>query len=229
VKDSEKRKVEKTANLAENVIERARKQWEITAVDRMEELRVDLRRESLPVLASRCGGVVDDRGIVLPYWGRKVLVRWPEISAAHLDSSSIVNPFDTLLLLYYLHQSNGDPLADRWIGFRELPGGAFYHQAFQGYSGDRLANFFEHRPDALHRAAVALEGVRLTGINEFAYAFQPLPRIRMAAVLWLGDEEFPSRGSILFDAACSNYMVLDGLAILGSRLVGKLQKAADGR
>jgi len=228
VKDSKERIAEKSVHLAENAIERARKHWEITAVDRIEDLRGELRRESLPALASRCGGVVDDRGIILPYWGEKVLVRWPEITASNQDSGSFVNPFDTLMLLYYLHHSNGDPPADRWIGFRELPGGAFYNQAFQRYSGDRLARFFERRPEALHRAAIALQGVRLTGLNEFAYAFHPLPRIRMAVILWLGDDEFPSRGSILFDASCSNYMVLDGLAILGSRLVVKLQKAADG-
>jgi hypothetical protein len=227
VKDSEEKIVEKTANLVENAIERARKQWEISAVDRMEDLRVELRQESLPVLAKRCGGVVDERGIVLSYWGKKVLVRWPEISATLLENGAIVNPFDSLLLLYYLHHSDGAPLADRWIGFRELPGGAFYHKAFQGYSGDRLASIFKQRPDSLHRAAMAVGGVRLTGLNDFAYAFHPLPRIRLAAILWLGDDEFPSRGSILFDAACSNYMVLDGLAILGSRLVVKLQKAAD--
>jgi hypothetical protein len=47
----------------------------------------------------------------------------------------------------------------------------------------------------------------------------------MAALFWPGDDEFPSRGFILFDAASLQYMVLDGLAILGARLVGKLEKS----
>ena len=43
------------------------------------------------------------------------------------------------MILYYLSYADGTPLADRWIGYRELPDGTFYSQAFQGYSGDRLA------------------------------------------------------------------------------------------
>ena len=107
----------------------------------------------------------------------------------------------------------------------ELPGGAFYHQAFQGYTGDLLAKVFGSELDNFHSAAKALKGSRLSGLNQTAYAFQPLPRIRMAAIIWPGDDEFPSTGAILFDATSLHYMVLDGLAILGSRLVAKLIKA----
>jgi hypothetical protein len=112
----------------------------------------------------------------------------------------------------------------RWVSLRELPGGAFYHQAFQGYSGDRMAKFFSEEPGNFQRAAQSLHGIQLTGLGEYAYAFQPLPRLRLAAIFWPGDEEFAARGSILFDAASIHYMVLDGLTVLGSHLVSKLTK-----
>jgi hypothetical protein len=47
-------------------------------------------------------------------------------------------------------------------------------------------------------------------------------------VYWLGDEDFPSRTSILFEDTASHYMPTDGLAILGSHLVGAIAKAARG-
>ena len=61
---------------------------------------------------------------------------------------------------------------------------------------------------------------------EHAYGFQPLPRIRLAAVLWPGDEDFPTRASVLFDAASNHYMTIDGLALLGSGLASRLAKAS---
>jgi hypothetical protein len=113
-------------------------------------------------------------------------------------------------------------MADRWISYRELPGGSFYSQAFQGYSGDRLARTFGEHPEAYTQAAYVLEGIPLTALPGVAFAFLPLPRIRLAAILYLGDEEFTARASVLFDAAASHYMTTDGLALLGAGLVGRL-------
>jgi hypothetical protein len=52
--------------------------------------------------------------------------------------------------------------------------------------------------------------------------------IRLACALWPGDEDFPSKASILFDASASHYMPTDGLALLGSGLARRLIKAAVG-
>ena len=88
-----------------------------------------------------------------------------------------------------------------------------------------MAGVYGLDPDLFHEAARALNGWRLPALAEFAYAFQPLPRVRLAAVLWPGDEDFPAKGSILFDGASSHYMTTDGLALLGSGLAGRLIKA----
>ena len=48
----------------------------------------------------------------------------------------------------------------------------------------------------------------------------------LAATLWLGDDEFPAKASVLFDAASGHYMTIDGLALLGSGLSRRLIKAS---
>ena len=67
----------------------------------------------------------------------------------------------------------------------------------------------------------------LSALPGVAYAFQPLPRIRLASILYLGDEEFPARAMVLFDAAASHYMTTDGLALLGAGLVGRLVQSGE--
>jgi hypothetical protein len=47
-------------------------------------------------------------------------------------------------------------------------------------------------------------------------------------VYWEGDEEFPSQARVLFEDTAARYMPTDGLAILGSQLVGRMLKAARG-
>ena len=68
----------------------------------------------------------------------------------------------------------------------------------------------------------------LVGLGQVAFEFQALPHVWMAIVYWLGDPEdgLPPQANVLFDRAANDYMVLDGLAILGSQLVGHIIRAS---
>lgn len=206
-------------------IERAHQAWEESMLRQVEELKAAVRDLPLLAAAVRCGGRVVGSELHLNYWQGKVGFDWETQQARFLPGGEACSVFDTTLLLYYLKFADGTLMADRWISFRELPGGAFYNQAFQGYSGNRMAQVFGADLEGFHRAAKKLDGIHLSGLTDCAYAFQPLPCIRLAAVLWPGDEEFPTQGSVLFDAAAGHYLPTDGLAILGSGLVSRLVKA----
>lgn len=206
-------------------IARAQRAWEESMLRQLEELREAVLRSQPETLAYLSGTTYTQGEMHFLYWNRPVSLSWPSLEASYQDTQKDCPIFDLSLFLFYLRTADGISLEDRWISFRELPGGAFYHQAFQGYSGDRLAQRMGGNPEAFHKAARDTRGLQLTALAEHAYAFQALPRLRLAAVVWPGDEEFPSRASILFDAASSHYMTTDGLAILGSGLVSRLIKA----
>jgi len=206
-------------------IERAHQAWEESMSRQLEVLRSEVRTKHPGRLAVNCGGTLVDQKIRLSYWGVPVEISCADLIARQLADGRECSIFDTGVLLYYLREADGTPMAEHWIGYRELPGGNFYSQAFQGYSGDRLAREYGNEPENYIIAARALEGICLTGLPGVAYAFLPLPRIRLASILYPGDDEFPARASILFDAAASHYMTTDGLALLGSGLVGRLIKA----
>lgn len=203
-------------------IERAHQAWRESMLRQLDVLRAEIAATQPGRLAVNCGGMLKDQRIQLNYWGKAVAVSLPDLRAWKLEDGSECPVYDTGVLLYYLRQADGTPMADRWIGYRELPGGSFYSQAFQGYSGDRLARAFGERPEGYLQAVRKLDGMALTGLPGLAYAFIPLPRIRLASILYPGDEEIAARASILFDASASHYMTTDGLALLGSGLVGRL-------
>lgn len=206
-------------------LDRTRKAWQESMQRQLGRLRQELSSRDRLQVADRCGAQPTSEGLRLQYWTREVVIDWPDLAARYADDDQPCPVFDQAMLLYYLHQADGSPLEHRWIGFRELPGGTFYNQAFQSYSGDVLGRTFGQQPQNFHTAANRLGGTPLPDITEYAYAFQPFPRIRLAAVLWPGDEDFPARGQILFDRAASRYMITDGLALLGSGLVRRLANA----
>ena len=203
--------------------EKAQQTWEESMLQSLDRLRKEVRIKKPQVVATHCDAIFHEQRLNFTYWNKKIMIHWPDLEAFDSDGEPL-SIFDTAMLIYYLQTADGAPMADRWISFRELPNGGFYNQAFQGYSGNRVAKTFGEKPELFDEAAKSLDGWRLTALAEHAFAFQPLPRIRLAAVLWPGDEEFPSKASILFDASASHYMTTDGLALLGSGLTGRLIK-----
>lgn len=206
-------------------IERAHQAWQESMLRQLDVLRNEILATQPGRLAVNCGGTLMNQQIQLSYWGQAMSISWPDLKVRKLSDGSECSVYDAGMLLYYLREADGTPLSDRWIGYRELPGGSFYSQAFQGYSGDRLARAYGESPEAYTQVAHILEGVALSGLPGLGFAFAPLPRIRLATILYPGDEEFTARASVLFDAAASHYMTTDGLALLGAGLVGRLIQA----
>ena len=205
-------------------IEKAHQAWLESMSRQLDVLRAAVINKHPGRLAVNCGGTLVDHKIQLQYWGQKYEISCSNFTAHKVSDGSECSVYDAGMLLYYLREADGTPLADHWIGYRELPGGNFYSQAFQGYSGDRLAREYGEQPEAYIKAAQGLGGMPLTGLPGLSYSFLPLPRIRLASILYPGDDEFPARASVLFDAAASHYMTTDGLALLGAGLVGRLIK-----
>ena len=211
---------------AGGTVERAHQAWQESMLRQVEELRATVQGYAPAQLAARCGAALAGGAMHLRYWGREIEIAWPALTMSAQADGSPLSVFDTATVLYYLCHADGTPLADRWVSYRELPGGGFYHQAFQGYSGDRLARAYASQPEAFHSAAHSLDGMLLSGLPGIAYAFLPLPHIRLAAILYPGDDEFPTAARILFDASASHYTTIDGLALLGAGLAGRLIRRA---
>ena len=125
------------------------------------------------------------------------------------------------LFLHYLLTADGRPLTGEWVSFRELPDGLFYQQAFRQRSLLPLEGKFGHNRPAFERAATALGGEKLD-LADSSFRFSALPRVPLAALLWMGDEEFPPSVQILFDASAGGYLPTEDLAMVGGMLSGSL-------
>jgi hypothetical protein len=96
-----------------------------------------------------------------------------------------------------------------------------YHQAFQGYASDKLSKHWGNNIQGFITACKKVGG-QTVNYGDASFSMPLLPRIIVAPICWIGDEEFPPKASILFDANVHHYMVTAGLAVLGSQLVKRL-------
>lgn len=200
------------------------KTWSDTLIPRLAEMRVALGKQDVLTVAALTGASLQGPDtLYLRMWDDEWLITFPDARIVGLTGQPCT-PDKEATLLYYLANGDGTTPANRWVSFHDLPNGMFYAQAFQGYSGNRLAGYFVNNVEAFQQAAHVLGGQRVE-LGDATYAFWPLPRVGLAAQYWRGDDEFAARATILFDASASHYLPTDGLAVLGSQLVSKLIKA----
>ena len=202
-------------------------QWLDSLMNQTEVIRASLKDVSPPVLADRSGTTwnPDENELELDYNFQRYRVTLPDIVAYPLGSDEPAPKFVQAVIATYLKHADGTRRSGKWLAFRDLPDGRFYHQVYQGFSGDRLAKELSGL-DEFITASETLAEVRLPAYGDAAFSFRIMPRIYLAAIYWEGDEEFPPRASILFDEAASHYMPIYGLALLGSGLADILIRKA---
>jgi hypothetical protein len=199
----------------------------------LERARTDWAAADPVLSAGLAGCVLSPQGVVLPFFrawhlvthpAGEVLFLGPDAPAdlgAALIAAKPAHPSVAIALMHYLLTADGAAVADRWVAFRELPDGLFYAQAFAGHEEDVLAQHFGQDLAAFRAAAAAQRGQPLD-LADASFRFQALPRVAMAVLLWEGDDEFPARARILFDAHAGHYLPTEDLSGLGDWLAHRL-------
>jgi hypothetical protein len=201
--------------------------WRESLRPRIEAARRQLAAFDAAEVARRAGLTVRNGFLDLPLLDSSYRIAWPELSITFRDGTDCPEEL-VILVLDYLVRADGSAPSGEWIGFQELPDGAFYRRAFQGYSGDRLVRELAADVDRFRRAARALDGEPLP-MGDTGFAFRVLPHVPLAVVWWDGNDEFPASATVLFDRVAGVYLPTDGLAILGRMLCRALVKAAGSR
>lgn len=184
-------------------------------------MKEELRKGDAQKLAANTGAEFANGVFRIKFYGEMHQVTFPDLQARVEATGKACGLNRTAMFLYYLKTADGSPVTGKWVAFRDLPGGMFYHQAYQGYSGDRLAKAIDNHINVFERAAKALNGMKLA-IGDAAFAFDALPRVKVAAVYYAADEDFPASANVLFDGAASHYLPTDALGGVGSALVDRL-------
>jgi len=190
-------------------------------IAKVADLRASLCQGDPVVYANHTGGELRDGVLYLSFYGEMYSITFPDLIVRVQGTGRECGLNRTALFLYHLQTADGAGFDGKWMSFRDLPGGMFYHQTYQGYSGDRLAKAIDNRISVFERAAKVLGGVKLD-LGDASFAFDAFPRVRVAAIYNAGDEDFPASANVLFDSSITHYLPTDVCAGVGSTLVDRL-------
>ncbi len=166
--------------------------------------------------------------VTLPFFGKTYRVSHPAGPLVEADSGREASPTAQMLLLHHLLTADGAQATGEWVSFHELPDGRVYQAAFAGRSLAPLSAAFGMDATGFAAAAGKIGGLPMR-LGDSSFWFRVFPRLAVAAVLWLGEEDLPGSVNILFDAAAGRLLPTEDLAGVGGMLSGMLLRGRQGR
>jgi len=115
--------------------------------------------------------------------------------------------------------------ASQWVSERQLPGGDLFFQGPHALPLSPIVRRFGQDAEGFRRTCSALGGTPLP-YGDAAFALQAMPRVPLALILWLADDEFPARAGVLFDPSAAVHLPLDLILGLVRAAVLRLEAAA---
>ena len=167
------------------------------------------------------------RAILLQYLNQSYRIALPEVDVLFADSVEKVPIRDKVLIVHYFISAKGTPPANRLITFRELPEGNIYFPTFCKRMIEPLLSYFGQEPERLIESAQKLGGSKVD-YGDVAVTIPAFPRVPITLIMWRGDEEFPPRGNVVFDANIADYLPTEDITVLCEIIAWRLVKLAKG-
>lgn len=191
-----------------------------------QELVQRLARHDLAGAASELGLQSQGPAVRVPCLGRDYLVDGQGVRTAEGGEAPLTH---RIVLAYYLLHGGRGETAQRFVPYRELPGGQDFARSLSGMVEDRLARFFSGKLPLLEKAVAARGGRpwQVESSVDGAWLFPALPRIPLLLTFYDADEEFPAEAKLFYDLTAPNFLDLECLAVLGLMLVLELEEGAN--
>ena len=177
-------------------------------------------------MALSSGGDFDisTKRIAISYVNDGYKIHFPSGEIVYDDKVETVPTAAKIVLLHYLVRAGGQPTKNEWISFKEIPGGMLYFDAFKRRIINYLIAVFGGKPAMLLTSGIKLGG-KAVKCGDYGVQINVLPKLPVIFALWSGDEEFPPRATVLFDATAPFYLPTEDIVVAIGFAVSKLAKA----
>lgn len=196
--------------------------------------REELENTNPRLIAARSGASYDEGRrpelvegqFRFPFFNRRFTISFPEAQVVEEGSDQAPPQWLEVMILHYLLSARGYPRADRWVPYRALPRANVFGVGFgEGPLRDLVA-VFGRNLEGFHQACQALGGTFMDRFGDAAYRFLAFPKIALAVILYLADEEMPASVNLLYDAGCAQHLPTEDLQVLGGYLNSSLVRLA---
>ena len=158
--------------------------------------------------------------ITVYFFSEPYHIQFPQIEF-YSPSKKVVSLVTRILLLHYLIRADGNPLAGKWVAYKDIPGGLLYAGVFARRVTEPLQRKFGKSAESFRDAGIK-SGGEPVDIGDASFVLHAFPYVPLQYVLWEGDEEFPPSVQLLFDASVDHYLALEDIVVLGQVTTGRL-------
>jgi hypothetical protein len=158
--------------------------------------------------------------ITIHFFSEPYHIQFPQIEF-YSPSKKVVSLVTRILLLHYLLRADGNPLAGKWVAYKDIPGGLLYAGVFARRVTEPLQRKFGKSAESFREAGIKSGGEPVE-IGDASFVLHAFPYVPLQYVLWEGDDEFPPSVQLLFDASVDHYLALEDIVVLGQVTTGRL-------
>ncbi len=157
--------------------------------------------------------------VEIRFLNRRLAISWKDLTMKYLPQGNEPPLQEQVLVAHYLNGLKQLAPKGNWISFQEIPDGRFYMDAFLRRAKVPLVKAFGDRPHLLLEIATSLYGATKGDQGDVSVVLEALPYVPVMLILWMGDEEFPPEGSILFDNTIVEILSAEDVAWLAGMVV----------
>jgi hypothetical protein len=156
-----------------------------------------------------CRHDADTRCYTLPVWGDDYAV-YPEESTIRrlCNKMGIAHAYLDLFIVHYLLHAKAVDVRNTWISEKDIPGGATFFRGPHAIPTDLITKRYGDDLEAFVKSCHRLEGTVLD-MADAAFAFCVAPRVPVAVLYFIGDDEFPAESRLLFDSSITDHLAAD--------------------
>lgn len=173
-------------------------------------------------MAHLSGVCYDGKQFCVKFLNKEFFVEYPTGQVVGVDEQAVPIRWQ-ILFLHYLCYAKGTPKQNKYISFKELPDGMVYIEPFTKRAIQPMIKMFAHRLQEFQSVTASLGG-ECQSIGDFSVTIPVFPKLPITLVIWVGDEEFPANGNILFDGSAAGYLPTEDFAIIASELIWFIQR-----
>jgi hypothetical protein len=131
-------------------------------------------------------------------------------------------------IIKYLTHARDLPFSGQLVGPSGIPGGDMLERGIHSLPLDKLAECFDNKTEEFISVGNKLAGSQLEH-GDVALKLSPFPRVPVIIILWSGDEEFPTKSTLLFDSSCILQLPIDVLWSIAMMTVEMMRLNATAR
>jgi len=173
----------------------------------------DLSQRELSELCEVANATLQgQRSLIVPFFNQDLLIDMQKKRVMRMGSKGPVevqDPLLTLISLVYLLKVSRDDIFNELVTVKDLKEAHFFRGP-HAIDVVPLIKRFGHDMPGFQKAAESIGGVR-TNMADGAYRINTFPKVPVYYLIWLGDDEFDPRVSILFDRSIERHLSADAI------------------